>query len=108
MRKLLKTILILSITFIGISLFFWFYLISDGFRDYQKFCSQYIVPIDNYYYLHNKYPSNLQEFKTSILDTRYNPKECGYYIKNMHYGFIVPNGFGIAGYSSIDKKWWYD
>jgi hypothetical protein len=92
--------------FIAIIIFLYF---LGMFKNNKTYCSKYIPLIENYQKQYNKYPNNLNSFKKSLVDFRYSSKDCGYHNNKTSYSFYAHDGFmGVVGYSSIDKKWWYD
>ena len=107
MKKVLK-ILILLLFLIVITIIIFIYSISM-FKDNETYCSKYIPYIEEYYKTHGEYPKNLYSFKKSFIDVRYKEEDCGYEYNETAYSFFSSDGFmGVIGYSSIDKKWWYD
>jgi len=107
-KKILYTIVIL-VTFGMISLVLTFYLMSDGFRDYKNYCSQYIPKLESYYQKHHEYPKSLDVFEKSLFDFRYSNEECNYRPSENNFSFFMSDGFlGIWGYESSSGKWWYD
>ena len=85
------------------------YLVSNGFRDYASFCSQYINQIDKYKYKTGKYPVSLKELIKPKFSFRYEIGFCKYYSQTDLYGFTVPEGLiGQASYSSKTRKWTHD
>jgi len=87
----------------------FFYTISNGFRDYKSFCSNYIEPLEQYHQKNGTYPPSLENFETSSYDFRYNYEKCGYEREKDSFSFFFSDGFiGVIGYSSKNSKWWYD
>lgn len=102
--KILLTILLLfflSLVFIG-------YMLTEGYRNYKSFCSQYIPKIDKYYSVNGMYPLSLNQFESSIIDFRYNSNNCRYSINKEGYTFLFLSGVTLIGYDSLKQKWWYD
>jgi len=82
--------------------------LTDGYRDYTNFCAKYIPKLENYYQEHNRYPQTIEIFDKSLIDFRYAINNCGYQTSEGQYTFYFQEGFGVKGYSSINKKWWID
>ncbi|CAA6815792.1 MAG: Unknown protein [uncultured Sulfurovum sp.] len=106
---LLKIIFALILSFVSYITFIN-YFISDGFRNYKSYCSQFIIDLEYYREKHHKYPQNLLELaggKTGF-NFRYNPKDCGYQSSEEAYTFYYSEGLGVGGYDSKTKEWWRD
>ena len=110
-KKLLLKILLFLIFIFFAYLLTVFYFVTDGFRDYKGYCSQFIPALEFYYEQHQRYPKNILELaggKTGF-NFRYNPDECGYKPVEKGYIFYLSDGYlGIWGYESWTNKWWYD
>ena len=109
MNKFLKTtakwVLVLGILYVvAVS-----YSITNGFRDYKKYCSKFIPKLEQYHKSNGVYPDSLEMFKTDALDFRYSKKECGYDNNTEYFSFYFSDGFiGVIGYDSKKKMWWFD
>ena len=106
-------------------IFVLFYEMSNGFRDYQKYCSHFIPTLDRYYVQHHAYPTSLAVLDDKkVLNIRYSPENCGYSmqegsfhydslsqkvtVKEWVYYFYFSEGMTLFGYDSQSKKWWQD
>lgn len=103
-------IVFVLLMFVGLLYFlFIYYLVTNGFRDYQRFCSSYIPQIDAYKTHHGVYPQTILDFKKPAFSWRYDSTECGYVAASDSFSFAVSDGlFGVAFYLSTDKHWVYD
>lgn len=109
MKKVIKilgrvflTLLILSLVYI----IFLYYTLSNGFRDYKKFCKNYIPLLEEFKKENNSYPKTLKNLDYHSF--RYNYKDCGYKESNSSFYFYFIDGFGVGGYDSNKKEWWRD
>lgn len=105
----IKILLGVLISFLAYILFIS-YIISDGFRDYKNYCSQFIPSLDTYYKQHQKYPKTLLQLaggKTGF-NFRYSINGCGYQTNEKSYTFYYAEGFGVGGYNSDTQQWWID
>ena len=103
-------IVVLVLLFV-IYLFLVFYMFTkmdEVDKNYEIFCSQHIPLLDNYYVNNGAYPVTLNMLDRQNLNKKYIDKDCGYTTGEKGYSFHISHGLGVAGYSSIDKKWWYD
>jgi len=93
-------IFVLSITIL-------FYLLSDGFRDYKKYCSHFVPILDHYHTTHHSYPNNLSYIDDkSIWNIRYDADNCGYRLQDDGvYTFYFYEGMIAIGYDSKTNKW---
>lgn len=108
-KKLLKISVIIILVLTTVYFIFIGYLITNGYKDYVKFCSKYIEQIDQHKNIAGKYPSNLDKLIKPSFSFRYNPKACGYYAQKDFYGFAVAEKLiGVAFYSSDTKSWNHD
>ncbi len=81
------------------------YLVTNGYRDYVGFCSEYIDQIDEYKSNSGKYPDELSFLDKPIFWFRYRNNSCSYYSSYDGYGFSTPCSLiGTAYYNSRDKK----
>jgi len=107
-----KTLIIFccAVLFLGLMYFlFIYYLVTNGFRNYQKFCSSYIPLIENYYLSHSAYPASISDFERPLFSWRYDANDCNYIADPDGFSFEVEDGlFGIAIYISKEKRWVYD
>ncbi|GGY78283.1 hypothetical protein GCM10011613_23630 [Cellvibrio zantedeschiae] len=106
-----KLILLCGIVlFLGLIYFlFIYYLVTNGFRNYQKFCSNYIPQIESYQAKHGIYPSAINDFEKPSFSWRYDAEECNYIADPDGFSFQVADGlFGISIYISKEKRWVYD
>lgn len=107
-KYLLELLLWLGVVFF-IFVIVMFYLISDGFRDYKRYCSHFIPLVDSYYLQNHKYPDSLSVVDDKLIyNIRYSPKRCGYRYNKDSYYFYFGEGMTAYGYDSITKKWWQD
>ena len=99
---MILTVLILVTTIlVGIS-----YFVSDGFRRYKIFCSEYVAPIDAYFKVHSVYPRNLSVFdKPTDLFDRYESEDCTYSVTGHEYTMTVSNKVSMSIYVPSLEKW---
>jgi len=111
-KSLTKYIIIgLSLLIVGSIIYFIFisYITSNGFRNYQEFCANYILMIEQYKNKHKEYPSELSTFQKPEYYPRYDAERCGYFVTEEGYTLVAPAGLiGAYIYSSETKKWRYD
>jgi len=85
------------------------YLMTDGYRNYKNYCSQYIPKLETYYKKYNSFPPSLDVFEKSVFDFRYSTTDCGYEQDTNTFTLFVSDGYlGYWGYNSSTKEWWYD
>jgi len=105
--KIIKAIL--RISFLVIFAVIIFSYAIGMFKNNKNFCSKYIPHIEHHYKVHGEYPTDLTSYNISFIDFRYKPQDCHYKHNETSYTFYGSDGYmGVLGYSSIDKKWWYD
>ena len=108
-RKRIKISIFIALLLILAYTVYISYLVTNGYKDYVKFCSKYIEQIDLYKKLTSQYPNNLDKLIKPRFSFIYNPKACGYYAQKDFYGFIVTeNLIGVAFYSSDALSWNHD
>jgi len=111
-RKLTKYVIIgLSLLAFVVVLYLVFisYITSNGFRNYQEFCSKYIPAIEEFEENNKKYPSSLAAFKKPEYYPRYDAKKCLYFTNEQGYTIFAPSGLiGHFIYSSETREWHYD
>ena len=110
MKPKIKKILIVLITSISILIIayvaFVGHLVTNGYRDYVGFCSNYIDQIEEYKSKTGNYPDSLRVLEKPLLSFRYDVAYCRYYSSSASYGFTTLCGLiGRSYYNSIDKKW---
>lgn len=75
---------------------------------YKKYCDYHIELLEKYYQEHNTYPQSLSILDRKGVDPKYIDEDCGYEHSKDTFTFSIQNGFGVAGYESWKKKWWFD
>ena len=85
------------------------FVVSNGYRRYTKFCSEYIPLLEQYHSDNMSYPENLSHLIKPKYSPRYKIEECSYAKTEKGFSFFVPEGLmGAAIYDSRTKKWVYD
>ncbi len=85
------------------------FLVSGGYRNYKKFCSEYIPQIEIYHSENLNYPESLFNLTKPKYSMRYKIEKCGYTKTKKGFSFFASEGLmGLAIYDSIIKKWIYD
>jgi len=81
-------------------------LLTNGYRDYVGFCSEYIDQIATYKNETGGYPDSLKVLKKPRFSFRYETDYCRYYAQKDGFGFTTPCGLiGRAYYHSDNGKW---
>jgi len=104
---IIAILFLIYIVYLLLMLFVLMYMIKPD-KNYEQFCTNHISLIDNYYIKNGVYPPSLNILDRKGLNIKYLERDCGYTKGEKGYGFHISHGLGVAGYSSIDKKWWYD
>ena len=82
------------------------YIFTDGFKDYQKYCSSYIPSLRSYYSENGKYPDNINNFiEPKNVFKRYENTDCGYLVKDDEFMFYFSSGLGVTMYFSKTDTW---
>jgi len=88
---------------------FIFYLLTNGYRDYEKFCSEYIPLLETYKLNKGHYPNKLMVFEKPSFYPRYSESSCRYIGSVTHYSFKVDEGLiGWSFYDSNHHRWVHD
>lgn len=110
-KKLLPKILLWTLFSFFAYTIFSTYIISGGFKDYKKYCSEFIPELEYYHQKHHKYPKNLLDLaggKTGF-SFIYSLDDCHYSEVKEGYSFVISDGFiGMSGYESWKDEWWHD
>ena len=109
MKKSLLYILLFILLAFFAYITFVIFIISGDTEDKEKYCSQYITPLNLYKSKHSLYPT-LDEAKKLNLNFELSLDDCSYgTTKNQKEFFLhVSEGLSVAGYDSNRSKWWHD
>jgi len=109
----IRKILVITGSVISISAIFYLafilYLVTNGYRDYEKFCSEYIPLLEAYKLNKGHYPTQLMVFEKPSFYPRYSESSCRYIGSETHYSFRVDEGIiGWSFYNSDRQRWRHD
>lgn len=86
-----------------------YYLLTNGFRHYDTFCSRYIPQIEAFKTAHGVFPKTILDFEKPSFSWRYDAAECNYIADPDGFSFQISDGFiGVGIYLSNEKRWVYD
>ncbi len=108
-KKILIKLMVLILLGVTLLVLFVSYLISNGFHDYKKYCSEYIPRLEDFKNQKGFYPDNLILIEKPELYFRYKKNDCRYLIDSRGYSFKVEDGIlGWSFYYSDIDRWKHD
>lgn len=107
--RIIKFISAIAVALFATYLLFIQAMVTDGFRDYPKYCEGYFPYLESIRKESGSYPSSLDMIQSIKPSFRYEPKGCSYSSTETSFEMITSYGLiGVAIYTSKEGAWYYD